>query len=81
MFNVAQRGVLVLKGSVPEQNPVASRLAFAKEHNERDMVLSPEQLVRLLPVAPKWLHPLIVVAYDSGMRRGEIAQLRWSRST
>jgi len=48
MFNVAQRGVLVLKGGVPEQNPVASRLAFAREHNERDVVLSPEELDRLL---------------------------------
>jgi hypothetical protein len=30
MFNIAQRGVLVLKGGVPEQNPVASRMAFTK---------------------------------------------------
>jgi hypothetical protein len=53
MFNVAQRGVLVLKGGSPEHNPVASRLAFAKEHNERDVVLSPEELDRLLAMAPK----------------------------
>jgi integrase len=79
MFNVARRGMLVLKGGVPEQNPVASRLAFAKEHNERDVVLSPEELERLLAVAPKWVQPIILVAYDSGMRRGEIAQLRWSQ--
>jgi hypothetical protein len=52
MFNVAQRGVLVLKGGVPEQNPVASRLVYTKEHNERDVVLSPEELDRLLAVAP-----------------------------
>jgi integrase len=79
MFNVAQRGVLVLKGGVPEHNPVASWLAFAKEHNERDVVLSPEELDSLLAVAQKWLQPIIMVAYDSGMRRGEIAQLRWSQ--
>jgi integrase len=79
MFNVAQRGVLVRKGGAPAQNPVASRLAFTKEHNERDVVLSPEELDRLLAVAPKWLQPIIMVAYDSGMRRGEIAQLRWSQ--
>jgi integrase len=79
MFNVAQRGVLVLKGGTPGQNPVASRLSFTKEHNECDVVLSPEALDRLLAVAPKWLQPIIMVAYDSGMRRGEIAQLRWSQ--
>jgi integrase len=79
MFNVAQRGVLRLKGGVPELNPVASQMAFAKEHNERDVVLSPEELDRLLAVAPKWLQPIIIVAYDSGRRRGEIAQLRWSQ--
>jgi integrase len=54
-------------------------MAFAKEHNERDVVLSPEELDRLLAVAPKWLQPIILVAYDSGMRRGEIARLRWSQ--
>ena len=52
MFNVAQRGVLVLKGGIPLQNPVASRLAFAKEHNERDVVLSLEEFDRLRAVAP-----------------------------
>jgi integrase len=72
--------VLVLKGGIPEQNSVASRIAFAKEHNERDVVLSPEELDRLLAIVPKWLQPIIMVAYDSGMRRGEIAQLRWSQS-
>jgi len=52
MFNVAQRGVLVLKGGIPEHNPVGSRLAFAKEHNERDVVLSLEEFDRLRAVAP-----------------------------
>jgi integrase len=79
MFNVAQRGVFVLKGGVPKQNPVASRLTFAKEHNERDVVLPPDELGRLLAVAPPWLQAILLVAYDSGMRRGEIAQLRWSQ--
>ena len=58
---------------------MASWLAFAKEHNERDVVLSPAELDRLLAVAPTWVQPIIIVAYDSGMRRGEIAQLRWSQ--
>jgi hypothetical protein len=44
-----------------------NQLAFTKEHIERDVILSPEELDRLLPVAPKWLQPIIMVAYDSGM--------------
>ena len=79
MFNGARRGVLVLKGGIPAQNPVASGMTFAKEHNERDVVLSPEEFDRLLAVAPKWLQPIMLVAYDSGRRRGEIARLRWSQ--
>jgi Phage integrase family len=51
---------------------------LTKEHNECDVVLSPAELDRLLAVAPKWLQLIMMVAYDSSMRRGEIAQLRWS---
>jgi integrase len=54
-------------------------ISAESEHNERDVVRSPEELDRLRAVAPKWLQPLIIVAYDSGMRGGEIAQLRWSQ--
>lgn len=42
-------------------------------------MLSPKELDRPLVVAPRWLQPIMMVAYDSGMRRGEIAQLRWSQ--
>jgi integrase len=59
--------------------PFCELFSIAKEHNERDVVLSPEELDRLLAVAPKWLQRLVMVAYDSGMRRGEIVQLRWSQ--
>jgi integrase len=51
----------------------------AKCSQKPDVVLSPEELDRLLAMAPKWLQPIIMVAYDSGMRRGEMAQLRWSQ--
>ena len=71
-FNVDICRLLMLKGrSVPERNPAASRLDFEKERNEGDVVLSPEKPNRLLVVAPPWLQPIILVAYDSGMYRVE----------
>jgi integrase len=79
MFNIAKRGMLGLKGGVPPENPVASRLSFAKEHNERDRVVSAEELDCLLEASPSWLQPIILMAHDTGMRRSEIARLRWSQ--
>jgi integrase len=78
MFNVAKRGMLGLKGGVPLENPVTSRLSFA-EDNERDRVLTPDELARLIELAPDWLRPIMILAHDSGMRRGEIARLRWAQ--
>ena len=40
MFNVARRGLLVLKGGAPAENPVAF-VSKEREHNERDRVLVP----------------------------------------
>jgi hypothetical protein len=80
MFNVAIRGVGA-QGGAPERNLGAPRPAFEQEHNKRDVVLSSEELDRLLAVSPKWLQPVIMVAYDSGMRRGGSRSFGEARST
>jgi integrase len=77
MFNVAKHGVLGLKGGIPAENPV--RLSFVKEDNERDRVLTPDELAHLIEVTPHWLRPIVILAHDSGMRRGEIARLQWAQ--
>lgn len=49
------------------------------EHNVRDRVLSVEEFQRLLEAAPNYLRPILLLAHDTGMRRGEILNLRWSQ--
>jgi integrase len=46
--------------------------------NARDRVISVEEYVRLVGVAHFRLRNFIVIAYNTGMRSGEIRTLRWS---
>jgi integrase len=50
-----------------------------REHNVRDRVLSVEEFQRLLEAAPNDLRPILLLAHDTGMRRGEILNLQWSQ--
>jgi integrase len=78
MFNVAQKGLIVLKGGIPAENPVAS-VTLARENNTRDRVLSREEFDRLVAVAPMHLKPILLTAYHTGMRKSEILMLTWDR--
>jgi integrase len=78
MFNVARKGLMVLKGGVPSENPVAS-VSLDRENNIRDRVLSREEFDRLIGVAPLHLKPILLTAYHTGMRKGEILNLAWDR--
>jgi integrase len=42
-------------------------------------VLSAEEFARLCEAAEDWLKPMLVVAYHTGMRKGEIRSLRWDQ--
>jgi integrase len=78
MFNVARRGLIVLKGGVPPDNPMAM-VTLERERNERDRVLSAEEFQRLSEAAEPWLRPILLLAYYVGMRKGEIRSLRWEQ--
>jgi integrase len=71
MFKVAQNGLLVLKGGIPAGNPV-SHVTFEREHNERDRVLASEEFMRVYEMAADWIRPILLLAYSTGMRRGEL---------
>jgi integrase len=78
MFNVARKGLIDLKGGVPTDNPV-SGVSFLDEQNVRDRVLTPEEFQRMVSVSPDYLKPVLLCAYHTGMRRGEILGLTWDR--
>jgi len=60
-----------------DSNPV-SNVSRLKENNERTRWLSDEEEALLLSNSPEWLTDILVVALNTGMRRGELLNLRWS---
>lgn len=63
-------------GKFSGPNPVKSVKLF-KENNQRLRFLEKEEILRLLSVCNKTLRPVVVVALNTGMRRGEILGLKW----
>lgn len=49
-----------------------------KENNKRIRYLSKEEINRLLPECPKYLRRIVECAIHTGMRKGEILNLKWS---
>jgi integrase len=78
MFNVAIKGLLVLKGGMPVSNP-AAHVSLERETNERDRVFSQSEFQALMDVAPAHLKPIVLTAYHTGMRRSELLGLTWDR--
>ncbi len=59
-------------------NPV-SKVSREKVYNERERWLSFDEEERLLRECPKWLREVVVFAINTGLRRGEILNLRWDK--
>ena len=78
MYTVAMKGLITLKGGAPTANPVAAH-PTEREHNERDRVLSAEEFGQVYDAAKTWLKPMLLMAYHTGMREGEIRSLRWDQ--
>ena len=70
----------ILYWAVDEQliaaNPLA-RLKMARERRTRRQVLSVAEEQMLLPAAKGHLYAMILMALDTGMRRGEVTSQRW----
>jgi len=78
MFAVACKGLRVLPGGIPPTNPL-QHVSLEPERHIRDRVLSPEEFDRVVEMADDWLRPILLVAYHTGMRQGEIRSLRWEQ--
>ncbi len=61
-----------------DRNPVRL-VKLEKENNARDRVLSPEEFDKLQSYSAPHLQAISLMAYQSGMRSGEILNLTWDR--
>jgi len=59
-----------------ERNPAAKIKKF-HEPNAKERILTAEEMKRLLNVASPEVRPVLIIALNTGMRRGEILGLRW----
>jgi integrase len=61
-----------------EFNPfLRGETLFTKEQNARTRYLTPQESVRLLAECSVHLRPIVETAINTGMRKGEILQMRW----
>jgi len=60
------------------QNPVA-RVKLLQVPNVQRVVLDEEAFQRFHQAAEAWLRPILLVAFDTGMRKSEVLNLRWSQ--
>jgi integrase len=65
-----------MQNEMISKNP-ARYVKLEKENNIRDRVLSEQEFQRLLEVSPLHLQQIMIVAYYTAMRKGEILGLRW----
>jgi len=59
--------------------PAAPPVRLYKTNNARERVLSTEEYQRLLATSPRHLQRIIICAYETGMRAGEIKGLTWDK--
>jgi len=60
-----------------EKNP-ATKVKKFRENPSRERILSPEEARRLIECAGPGIRPVLIVALNTGMRRGEILSLKWA---
>ena len=59
------------------ENPIASVKLFRVDE-KRIRYLEKEEIARLIEVCPDYLNSIIIVALNTGMRKSEILNLKWS---
>lgn len=72
IFNVARQ-----RGKFAGENPV-TRVKFLEEKNDVTRVLTKEEEKRLLDSCPPYLYPIVLTALNTGMRKTEIINLKWT---
>ncbi len=70
-FNVA------IDWGYAKDNPVRRVQQYPEYESKRERILTDDEEIRLLRFAPVHLRPILVVALHTGMRKGEILNLKW----
>jgi len=73
MFNVA------IEQGYAKENPVKKVRFFSERDTHRNRVLSYEEETRLLAECPDNLRNIVVLALHTGLRIGEIREVKWSQ--
>ena len=73
MYNIG-----ALQDKFQDKNPV-TQVKFLEQNYDSDRILSPEEEDRLLIASPSYLRNIILCALNTGMRRGEILNIKWDK--
>ncbi|MFC2164032.1 tyrosine-type recombinase/integrase [Acidobacteriota bacterium] len=73
MFNIA------IDWGYAKDNPARCVKLYSEKDCLKERILSREEEERLLEAASEHLSPILIVALNTGMRRGEILNLKWSQ--
>jgi len=62
-----------------DENPARLVKRLSEKSSERQVYLSWGDVQRILSHCPEWFKPIVLAAYYTGMRRGEILGLSWKQ--